>query len=219
MEQPEPDPLESFGFFDPEGSIEATRHGKLPHWSQSHAHAFVTWRLGDALPTAAIESIKEDRIAWLRINPKPWSYDQEVEHARLFSQRLDDLLDAGSGCCLLREPAAAGIVGGALRHFDDKRYLLDSYVVMPNHVHVLVGLTPEFHLQQIVHSWKSYTSNELRPFKSAVGPVWQDGYRDRLLRNSRHLRACRVYISENPDRAKLREGEYERWRRNPPESE
>ena len=40
--------------------------------------------------------------------------------------------------CLLKESPDADIVEEALRHFDGERYWLGSYVIMPNHVHVLV---------------------------------------------------------------------------------
>lgn len=38
---------------------------------------------------------------------------------------------------MLEDPANAKIVADALRHFDGERYELASFVVMPNHVHVL----------------------------------------------------------------------------------
>ena len=38
---------------------------------------------------------------------------------------------------MLKDPANAKIVADALRHFDGERYEMASFVVMPNHVHVL----------------------------------------------------------------------------------
>ncbi len=65
---------------------------------------------------------------------------------------------------------------GALRHFDHSRYRLHAYVVMNDHVHVLVEPCPGFQLEKIVQSWKSYTTNILRRTGKRQSVVWQDEY-------------------------------------------
>jgi len=63
--------------------------------------------------------------------------DQEEYH-RLFSECIQDWLDAGSGSFLLRDERVGRIVAGGLQHFDGQRYTLGSWVVMSNHVHAVV---------------------------------------------------------------------------------
>jgi REP element-mobilizing transposase RayT len=50
----------------------------------------------------------------------------------------------------------------ALNHFDGKRYELLAYVVMHNHIHVIIEPNNEHQLQAIVHSWKSFSANRFQ---------------------------------------------------------
>ncbi|MCZ7592880.1 MAG: transposase [Kiritimatiellae bacterium] len=84
---------------------------------------------------------------------------------------------------------------------------------MPNHIHVLFRPKSGHALSDIVHSWKSFTAKELlkhggRDARPPVDRVWQEDYWDRLIRNERHLNACRRYIVENPTRAHLEDGSF-----------
>ncbi len=49
-------------------------------------------------------------------------------------------LDAGYGSCALQDPTLWETVVKAMHHFDGQHFTLGDYVLMPNHVHVL--LTP-----------------------------------------------------------------------------
>lgn len=68
-------------------------------------------------------------------------------------------------------PDERNVVVAALRHFSGSRYRLLAYVVMNDHVHVLVE--PYTHaLQSIVHTWKSFTTKSLQRC-GRHGRVWQ----------------------------------------------
>jgi type I restriction enzyme R subunit len=73
----------------------------------------------------------------MKHHPEPWEEETEAEYHDRFSRQIDEWLDQGSGSCVLKDPATAQIVADALRHFDGKRYELASFVIMPNHVHLL----------------------------------------------------------------------------------
>jgi len=216
MESETASAIDRGGFYDPDADVRATSHGNLPHWHQSYVYVFVTWRIGDALPRNVIAQLSSERARWLADHPMPWTVEERQEYGRRFAHRADRLLDKGIGSCILRFADAAALVGGALRYFDGERYLLDSYVVMPNHVHVLVGLSDAAPLATVVHSWKSFTANKLRPYSTKSKTIWQEGYWDRLVRSSRHLRSCRAYIQSNPVKAALPVGQYEVYSRFPP---
>jgi putative DNA methylase len=49
-------------------------------------------------------------------------------------------LNAGYGACSLRDDRVARIVADVLGYFDGERYRLLAWVVMPNHVHVVVEM-------------------------------------------------------------------------------
>jgi len=194
-------------FFNPYGEIEKTSH-HLPHWQQAQAWVFVTWRLGDSLPKAKLDQWKQEREIWLKYHhPEPWDEKTEAEYHERFSRQIDDWLDQGSGSCVLKDPANAKVVSDALRHFDGERYELASFVVMPNHVHVLFRPHGENALAGIVKSWKGFTAREINRRIGKKGALWQDEYWDRLLRNEQHFFKVAEYVRANPVKAKLREGE------------
>jgi REP element-mobilizing transposase RayT len=85
-----------------------------------------------------------------------------------------------------------------LCHFDGKRYELLAYVVMHNHIHVIVEPNDEHQLQVILHSWKSFSANRLQREYGRKGNIWQDEYFDRIIRDEEELLEKAQYILNNP---------------------
>lgn len=98
-------------------------------------------------------------------------------------------------------------------HFPD--LILDEWVVMPNHLHGIVvllasaGTRRTSHdrprglkagsLGAVVGSFKSAVSRRVAASDlSAVQPLWQRNYYERVIRNDRELDAIRRYIAANP---------------------
>jgi REP-associated tyrosine transposase len=193
-------------FFDPYGDIRFTRN-RLPHWQQSGAVYFVTFRLADALPKNLLEQWQEERDAWLKWHPLPWSADVEQEYHKRFSQRIEEWLDAGHGSCVLSTRACAREIAAAVRHFDETRVKVISFVVMPNHVHALFAPAEDWPLKKIVHSWKRQSAVHINRLIGSSGVLWQRDYFDRLVRDEKHFARCVRYIRNNPANAHLRLGE------------
>jgi hypothetical protein len=192
-------PATLWEYFNPLSEIEIRRSGHLPHWEQGPVWYFITFRLADALPRAVVEEIQSEREQWRRTHDLlQLSREELAEYHRLFSERYEQLLDAGSGSCVLRDPLNADIVHGALRFFEGQRYALDEYVVMPNHVHVLVKPLPRHGLADILHSWKSYTANRINRRLGRTGQLWQHESYDHIVRNESAMEAIRRYIRANP---------------------
>ena len=99
-----------------------TRH--LPHWTQKDVTYFVTFRLADSLPKEKLDLWYVERELWFKDHQEPYSDIELAEYAQCFSERINGWLDAGSGSCILADPARAHIVEQALRHFDGERYRL-----------------------------------------------------------------------------------------------
>jgi putative transposase len=95
-------------------------------------------------------------------------------------------------------PEDRSLVVDAIRHFQGKRYEVLAYVVMDDHVHVLMRPFDDHSLAQILHSWKSFTANGLRRLQERPTPVWQDEYFDRIVRNDSDLMEKAQYILGNP---------------------
>jgi len=193
-------------YYNPDTPVD--RHQRnLPHWQQGDVWIFVTWRLGDALPQSKLKTLREEKIKWLADHPEPWDEDTEIEFHVQFSHRVDKWLDQGMGSCLLRHESLARIVENTLLHFQNQRYHLDCFVIMPNHVHVLFRITGEdVRLDQILKSWKGFSAREINRARETRGTLWQEEYWDRLIRSERHFHKVREYILENPAKAGLKSG-------------
>lgn len=197
--------LRTFQPFQPKAEFRVSRRN-LPHWTQPGVTYYVTFRLADSLPAGRLEEWKRERDAWLRRHPEPWAKAEMDEYERLFYHRLDAWLDAGHGECILARNDAADIVEGALHYFDGERYVLDAYVIMPNHVHLLVSVSETKMLRKVLHSWKSYTAHELNKAAGRSGSVWQDESFDHIVRSFEQLNYHRWYIGDNPVSARLKSG-------------
>lgn len=192
-------------FLHPLRPIEKHRH-ILPHWHQDGVGCFITWRLADSLPQDFIRHWMNERDAWLRAHPKPWAPDTEASYHELFSGQYLDRLDQGHGACILRQAACADAVEQALLFFNEQRYTLKSFVIMPNHVHVLVCLHEGWPLARIVQNWKERSAKGINAALKTSGQVWQKSYFDRLIRSPEHWMFTINYIHRNPQAAGLRQG-------------
>jgi REP element-mobilizing transposase RayT len=134
--------------------------------------------------------------------------ETEAEYHKRFSSVIDRHLDEGHGSCLLREPANADIVARAFEHFDHSRYLLHAWVIMPNHVHLLLSPCAEFPLSRIVAGWKRFTATKIHARNRGSGSVWQKDYFDRLIRDWDHFINVARYIRGNPSKASLPDGAF-----------
>lgn len=84
-----------------------------------------------------------------------------------------------------------------LLDFDVQRYLLLAWVVMPNHVHVLVKTVKDWPLAVIIQGWKSVSARMIGALCD-IKSVWHKNYFDRYIRNERHLLEATRYIHNNP---------------------
>ncbi len=88
-------------------------------------------------------------------------------------------------------------IAAAIRHFDGTRYRLHAYVVMNDHVHVVVEPSRDVPLATIVHSWKSFTANRLQRTHGRSGAVWQEEYFDRVIRDDGEYEQKCDYVLHN----------------------
>jgi putative transposase len=77
-------------------------------------------------------------------------------------------------------------------------YKLHAFVVMPDHIHLL--LTPQGEtIERVMGLIKGGSSHRL----ACKGPVWQRGFSDHRIRDQEDFRAKRAYIHQNPVRAHM----------------
>ena len=156
---------------------------RLPHYHSVGHATFVTWRLHDSLPTNR-------------------SFPPAIASGQAFLA-MDRILDSAcSGPLFLRMPAVAKMVMDAIGYRDRRTFQLHAFVVMPNHVHLL--MTPLEAVSKVMQSLKRFTAREGNRMLGLTGqPFWQDESYDRLVRNDSEFERIVHYIERNPVTAGL----------------
>lgn len=172
--------------------------GYLPHLDQPGLIQALTFRLHDSVPVQIIDRWKGELALAAATDTKTrQAREQELRW------RIARYEDAGHGACWLADQRIGQLVEQALLHFDGDRYHLGAWCIMPNHVHVLIKTVTGYRLDQVVHSWKSYTALQANRLLSRSGHFWARDFYDRYIRDDAHLARAIAYIEQNPVKAGL----------------
>ncbi len=178
--------------------------GYLPHVKREGASYFVTFRLTDSLPREVLMRLEREHAEALRRLPAKATPQATEEVDRELRRKIERYLDQGVGECHLRRPAIADMMAEALRHFHNEQYLLDDWVVMPNHVHVILWPMPNFTLSEILKSRKRHTARQANLILGRTGATfWQRESYDHWIRDDGEKARIRRYIRMNPVNAGL----------------
>ena len=160
----------------------------LPHWQPDAHSLFLTWRLHGSLPQSVLGA--------LRVG----SYPSQGKKFVAFEENLDF---AAFGPTWLRSPdVAQTVVQALLDAGQSKLCSLHAYVVMPNHVHVL--LTPLAQLSSITQFIKGRSARQANLILHRQGKTfWQKESFDHWVRDSKEFDRILGYIRNNPVKAKL----------------
>lgn len=188
--------IEENKFYDDQGIVERRRN-TLPHWHQDGKLQFVTFRLNDSLPQTVLAKMEQEKENWIKRHPKPWSEVVSKEYFRRFTLFVDLWLDADYGSCVLRQEEISDVMEHTLLYFNGQRYILHDYVIMPNHVHVLLEVLSGYKLYDILHSWKSFSAGAINKLLKNEGVLWRRESFDRLVRDERHYIRVKEYILKN----------------------
>jgi REP element-mobilizing transposase RayT len=158
---------------------------RLPHWDVVGQPLFVTFRLHGSLPVG-------------RAFPPAL-----LTNGKAFAV-MDHFLDkANIGPRYLAMPEVAELVVSCLRDGEQRfhRYQLHSFVVMPNHVHLLV--TPGVVSAKWLGPLKGFTAYQANRILARTGAFWQEESYDHVVRSESGLERVRQYIENNPIKAGL----------------
>jgi REP element-mobilizing transposase RayT len=158
---------------------------RLPHWEMIGQPLFVSFRLYDSLPQG--RAFPPERLA---------SGEAFVAMDRLLDQRR-------KGPRFMAEPQIAEMIIQSLHNGESRfhRYELHSFVVLPNHVHVLV--TPSVNSKQWLGPLKGCTAHQANRMLNRHAPFWEPESYNHLVRDGAEFRRIRLYIENNPVKAGL----------------
>jgi putative transposase len=100
---------------------------------------------------------------------------------------------------IFRRESAANLMIETLAHYrDERKYLLHEFVIMPDHVHLLLTPAREISLERSMQFIKGGFS-----FRLHVGHIWQASFTNHRVRDLEDYEQHRNYIRMNPVRAGL----------------
>ena len=123
-----------------------------------------------------------------------------------FSGQYMEHLDKGLGTCVLKRPRLSKIVADSLLYFNGNRYHIGDFVIMPNHVHLLVCLLDGTDLLKQCRSWEKFSAGKINKLLGRSGRFWQEESFDHLVRSPEQFCAIQQYIRKTPNH--LPNGEY-----------
>jgi len=175
-----------------------------------HSIYHVCFRLLDSLPQEIIRKWEFERIDIIESAKKkkrPLSKEEEDRLRFLQSKKVDKYLDAGKGDCYLKIDKIAELLAAVLMFYNDKRYKMYAWCIMPNHVHAIVRVFKD-NLFKIIHSWKSYSASEANKILGRKGGFWHSDTYNHIIRSDKEFGFQMNYVWLNPEKAGYKNWKY-----------
>ena len=123
-------------------------------------------------------------------------YPVENQCYHLITRTLD-------GAPVFEESANAIVVVDALQFLRRERAYLLGYVVMRDHLHVVLVPRGDMTVSGLMQSIKGYSARIINARQGNLGRVWQRSFFDRAIRDEAQLIEALKYIHSNPVAAGL----------------
>ena len=157
---------------------------RLPHRYELGQPLFVTFRLFGSLPAG-----REFPVESMTSGEAFLAMDRLLDNSRFEPLHL-------------RRPEIARLVRDSILYCSGMDYDLHAWVIMPNHVHMLV--TPCTNVSSFLRRLKGYSARQAnRVLKRTGQAFWQDESYDHLVRSEQQFRSTERYILSNPVSAGL----------------
>lgn len=83
------------------------------------------------------------------------------------------------------------------------RYFLHDFVIMPDHLHMILAPRGDISLEKAVQLIKGASSREISKMKTVRHPIWQTGFHEHWIRSVEDYEIRRAYLRNNPVEARL----------------
>jgi REP element-mobilizing transposase RayT len=196
-----------FRGFDPHGEVVIARR-RLPHWRQIGVAYFITFRLADSVPQPLLRQWRDDELSGCDGIRRHGAQTNSANTKSDSSARMQEWLDAGMGACHMRRSDVRSQVELCLLQFDGKRYDIDAFVLMPNHVHALIKPALGYDRSTLLQGTKGVSANRCNKLLGCKSTFWMDESYDHIVRDAKEVAVFRNYIAGNPAKAGLKADEY-----------
>jgi putative transposase len=132
------------------------------------------------------------------------SRPSDPENATGVSRTFFVTSKTADGWAILQTDRMASLFMDVLRSIvRDGVFVVHDFVVMPNHVHILMTIPGDLSIEKAMQLVKGRFSFRAKKELGFTGEVWQRGFSDVRVGNEQSFRQHRAYIDENPVRAGL----------------
>ncbi|NCO00410.1 MAG: hypothetical protein GW906_01070 [Epsilonproteobacteria bacterium] len=159
-------------------------HLKLPHIDAFGYYQFVTFRT-DASVDAYVSKLLNEHN--LKSSIKQYKIDSYLDNSENGTYFHADILE---------------YLYNFLKSLDGNLYELISFVIMPNHIHLL--FKQEKSLPETLRVIKSKSAREINKLLKRSGKLWASEYYDKVIRDEEHFVKVYTYIKNNAPKAGLR---------------
>lgn len=156
---------------------------KLPHINAFGYYQFVTFRTNDSLDIYTTKLLNEQN---LKSSIRQYKIDIYLDGSKNGAYLNDDVLE---------------YLHDFLISLNFSVYELVSFVVMPNHVHILFKQINI--LQDTIRIIKSKSAININKLLKKEGKFWASEYYDKIIRDEKHFIKVYEYIKNNASKAGL----------------
>lgn len=93
----------------------------------------------------------------------------------------------------------------------DNDTIVERFVIMPNHVHVLIQMRPPLLMREQLRETLRFTARKINRLLGRSGSLWRSEPFDHVVRSEVQFEYLQQYIACNPSNARLSESEYSLW--------
>ncbi|HKK81400.1 MAG TPA: transposase [Prolixibacteraceae bacterium] len=176
----------------------------LPHIVPIEGMFHVVFRVKNSIPAHLLDKFKSD-YEEQKLNI---TANSKEEHLQILNRLNNDYFEKfedelhRSPIKPLADYKNAEIIQNAILYFQNKRYTVLAYSIMPNHVHLLLSNLKK-HLSDILKPLKGFSAWEINKQAGRKGTFWQDESYDHIIRSRDEMANTVDYILNNPVKSGL----------------
>lgn len=185
---------------------------RLPHHQPNGCDLFITFRLNFSLPKHILDSLAEYQANIendLRKRADLTIEEKKIILSKKAFANYDMMLNRYNSFTInLSEPKLAETLVKSLREYDGSLYHLHSFVIMPNHVHIMIRIAENelgamYSIAYVMKSIKGTSARYLNIKLNRRGRLWLREYYDHFIRNEQEFNNVIRYMEMNPVKAGL----------------